>query len=474
MYEDIVELAKRRGFFWPSFSIYGGFAGFYDYGPLGVLLKDNIVRTWKESYMDDGTIFLDTPNVTPEPVFRASGHLARFSDLAAECTKCKNKFKFESVLAFNKIDIIPSSLEEAKKIASGNYLKCPVCGNRINDVYDFNLMYKVSGDYYLRPETAQGIFVNFKLLYNYNRSKLPMVVGQVGKGFRNEISPRQSLIRLREFNQCEIEVFLDPEKLEFKNLYDYKKIKIHPNTGEEVDTTVKDAFEKGLISSQAFAYFVLKTQTILESIGIDSNKLRFRQHDPDERAHYAADSWDAEGLIDNEWFEIVGIANRTNFDLNNHQASSGETMSTKIEGREIIPYVIEPSYGIDRILLTLLAQSLEKRDGKNVLKIPYGIAPYHIAVFPLMKKEELQKKAEYIYEEMKKQDKYIVYDEAGTIGKRYARHDEIGTPYCITVDYQTLEDNTVTVRSRDTTEQKRITIDELLDKDFISSYIYKK
>ena len=229
-----------------------------------------------------------------------------------------------------------------------------------------------------------------------------------------------------------------------------------------------------MISSQAFAYFVLKTQNILENIGIESSKLRFRQHDPDERAHYASDSWDAEGLIDNEWFEIVGIANRTDFDLNNHQSSSGETMTTKIEEREFIPYVIEPSYGIDRILLTLMAQSLETRDGKNVLKIPYPVAPYHFAVFPLMKKENLKEKAEYIYENMKKQDKYIVYDEAGTIGKRYARQDEIGTPYCITVDYQTLEDNTVTVRSRDTAEQKRIKIEELLDLDFINSYIYKK
>ena len=473
MYEDIVELAKRRGFFWPSFSIYGGFAGFYDYGPLGVLLKDNIVKIWKESYLEDGAILIDTPNVTPEPVFRASCHIARFSDLAAECDKCKTKFKLETLLSFNHVNTIPSNLEEAREVASITLLKCPICGNIVDNIYDFNLMYRVSGDYYLRPETAQGIFVNFKLLYNYNRGKLPMIVGQQGKGFRNEISPRQSLIRLKEFNQCEIEVFLDPGNMEFKSLYDYKKIRIRPNTGEELYITVKEAFQDGLISSQAFAYFVLKTQVILESIGIDSSKLRFRQHDPDERAHYAADSWDAEGLIDDEWFEIVGIANRTNFDLNNHQSSSGETMKVKIDSREEIPYVIEPSYGIDRILLTLLSQSLVKRDGKNVLKIPYEIAPYHIAVFPLMKKENLKARAEYIYTELKKFDKYIVYDEAGTIGKRYARHDEIGTPYCITVDYQTLEDDTVTVRSRDTTEQKRLEIKEILDSKFIKSYIYK-
>jgi glycyl-tRNA synthetase len=473
MYDETVELAKRRGFFWPSFSIYGGFAGLYDYGPLGVLLKDNVIREWKESYLNDGAIFIDTPNITPEPVFRASGHIARFSDIAAECEKCKSKFKLESVLSYNNITIVPSSIEEAKKIVSEHKLKCPVCGNIISNVYDFNLMFKVSGDYYLRPETAQGIFVNFKLLNNYNRGKLPVVVAQQGKGFRNEISPRQSLIRLREFNQCEVEVFLDPENLKFKELFEYKKIKIKPNTGNEFNISVKEAFEKGIISSQAFAYFVLKTQMILENIGIKNELLRFRQHNPDERAHYAADSWDAEALIDDEWFEIVGIANRTDYDLKNHQNSSGETMAVKADGREFIPNVIEPSYGIDRIILSLLAQSMEKRDDKNILKIPYKIAPYHFAIFPLMKKENLKEKAEYIYKELKKLDAYTMYDETGTIGKRYARHDEIGTPYCITVDYQTLEDNTVTVRSRDTTEQKRLKINEVLDPSLVASYIYK-
>jgi glycyl-tRNA synthetase len=475
MYEEIVELAKRRGFFWPSFYIYGGFSGFYDYGPLGVLLKDNIIRTWKESYLDDGAIFIDTPNITPEPVFKASGHLARFSDLAAECNHCKNKFKFETVLSFNKIKSIPSTLQDAKKIAMESTLKCPSCGNVIDRVYDFNLMYKVSGEFYLRPETAQGIFSNFKLLNNYNRGKLPMIVGQQGKGFRNEISPRQSLIRLREFNQCEIEVFLDPDDMQFRNLYEFKKIRIKPNTGEELDLSIKETFENGIISSQAFAYFVLKTQVILESIGIANEKLRFRQHDPDERAHYAADSWDAEGLIDDEWFEIVGIAARTDFDLKNHEESSGETMKIKIGERDIIPHVIEPSYGIDRILLTLLSQSFEKREGKNVLKIPYEIAPYHIAVFPLMKKDNLKEKAEYVYNKLKKLDKYVIYDETGTIGKRYARHDEIGTPFCITVDYQTLEDNTVTIRSRDTTKQERLNIDDIkIDPGFLNSCLNKK
>ncbi len=467
MYSDIIEIAKRRGFFWPSFSIYGGFSGFYDYGPLGTLLKDNIIKIWKESYLNDDTIFIDTPNLTPEPVFKASGHIARFADIAAECKKCNNKFKFETVLSYNNISKIPKNIDEAVELKNEFKLKCPVCNSIIDNVYNFNLMFKAeNNNLYLRPETAQGIFVNFKLIYNYNRGKLPLIIGQAGKGFRNEIAPRQSLIRLKEFNQCEIEAFFDPDNLYFKELYDYKKIKLRPNTGEEYNITVKDAMEKGIIGSNAFAYFVLKTQYILEYMGMDNEKLRFRQHEPDERAHYAADSWDAEALIDNDWFEIVGIANRTDFDLKNHDENSNEPMKIKINDNEIIPYVIEPSYGIDRIILALLVQSYYERDNKfKVLKLNYNIAPYHIAVFPLMRKGELKEKALQLYNEIKKIDRYIYYDESGSIGKRYARQDEIGTPYCITVDYQTIEDNTVTVRYRDTMKQKRVKMDDILLKN---------
>ncbi|MEM0139076.1 MAG: glycine--tRNA ligase [Ferroplasma sp.] len=463
MYEETVELAKRRGFFWTSYSIYGGFSGFYDYGPLGVMLKDNIIKMWKESYLKDGALFIDSPNITPEPVFRASGHLSRFSDLATECGNCHTKFKFESVLSFNKISTIPSNIKEAEEILKNNSIKCPLCGKIIDNVYDFNLMFKLSDDFYLRPETAQGIFVNFKLLYNYNRNKLPMAVGQQGKGFRNEISPRQSLIRLREFNQCEVEVFFDPEDMRFKELYEYSEILFKPNNADEVKISVKHAFENGIIGSEAFAYFILKTQVLLESIGIENSRLRFRQHMPDERAHYAADSWDAEALIDDEWFEIVGIANRTDFDLKNHESASKESMKIKAGDRQFIPHVIEPSYGIDRIILSLLSQSYYKRDEKMVLKLNYNIAPYHVAVFPLMKKGGLSEKASELFSLMSSIDPYILYDESGTIGKRYARQDEIGTPYCITVDYQTLEDGTVTVRERDSTDQKRKNINEILN-----------
>ena len=360
---------------------------------------------------------------------------------------------------------MPKNLDEANEISAKNNLKCPVCGNIIKKVYDFNLMFRAN-DMYLRPETAQGIFVNFKLLYNYNKNRLPMIVGQAGKGFRNEISPRQSLIRLKEFNQCEIESFFDPDSLEFGELYDYLPVKLLPNTGDVYKKTVKEAYESGIIPNQAMAYFVLKTQRLLNKIGIKNEMLRFRQHMPDERAHYAADSWDAEALIDDEWFEIVGIANRTNFDLTNHGNNSSESMTVKIGEKEVIPYVIEPSYGIDRIILSVMSQSFYKRDnGYNVLALNEYVAPFHMAVFPLLKKQKLQEKAKELFSNLFPKDKYIIYDDVGSIGKRYARQDEIGTPYCITIDFQTLDDNTVTVRFRDSMQQKRILISDLVSQE---------
>ncbi|AAT43699.1 glycyl-tRNA synthetase [Picrophilus oshimae DSM 9789] len=465
MYSDVVEIAKRRGFFWPSFSIYGGFSGLYDYGPLGVLLKDNIINKWKKAYLDEGAIFIDTPNITPGEVFDASGHLSRFSDIAAECDSCKSKFKIENVLAFNKIEIIPKSVDEALSISEKNNLKCPVCGNIIKKIYNYNLMFRLeNSNFYLRPETAQGIFVNFKLLSNYYRGKLPMAVAQLGKGFRNEISPRQSLIRLREFSQGEVEVFFDPENEYWKDLFDYDEITLKPNTGVEYKTSIKNAFENRIIDNIAMAYFILKTQKILNDIGFKNDNIRFRQHDPDERAHYASDSWDAEARIDDDWVEIVGIANRTNYDLKNHDAKSSERMSLKINNRDVIPNVIEPSYGIDRITLALMVQSYHKNEkGYNVLSFKPEMAPYHFAVLPLIKKENFIKKSMEIYNMIMSIDSYVYYDETGSIGKRYSRQDEIGTPFCITIDYETLENDSVTVRFRDTGNQERIDKKDLLD-----------
>ena len=466
VYEQVIELAKRRGFFWPSFSIYHGESGFYDYGPLGVILRDNIVKIWKEAYLSDDTIFIDSPVIVPTAVFRASGHLEKFSDLATECASCHNRQKLETVMKAAGFQELLTTINEAGKFLGEHIVKCVNCGKRITEAYDFKLMFRMpgqsgSGDLFLRPETAQGIFVNFKLLNNFYRNRLPMAVAQLGKGFRNEISPRQSLIRLKEFTQGEVEVFVDPEKKYWKEFHDDLEITLVPRTGMEIKMNIHAALEKHVMSSNAIAYFVHKTFEILSRIGVTPEKLRFRQQHTDELAHYSSDSWDAEAMLDGDWVEIVGIADRN--DLKNHQTASGESMSVRIDDRDVIPSVIEPSYGIDRMFLSVLMHSFTINEkGFKVLKLPRDIAPYHAAVFPHLNKDGLDTMAKEFFEQIRRIDPYVTYDQSGSIGKRYARQDEIGTPYCITFDHESLADKSVTVRDRDSAEQIRISVNDLL------------
>ena len=457
-FEEVLELAKRRGFFWPSFSIYGGISGFMDYGPLVTMLKDNVIRTWRENYLKLGAVTIDTPNITPEPVFRASGHIERFSDIAARCSKCGYKSKLESLLPADSG--IPKNIEEAKEIVEKYKITCPVCGSRITEVYDFNLMFRLnSGDVtnlYLRPETAQGIFVNFKLLLNQNRGRIPMITAQLGKGFRNEISPRQGLIRMREIFMGEIEAFLDPETNNFKISDDGSEISFLPNTLKPVRMTISRAVEDSMINGD-HAFFLSQTYNILRSCGIKPESIRFRQHRKDELSHYSSDCWDAEINMDGEWIETVGIADRGVYDLSRHQQFSGEKMTVKSGDREFIPRVIEPAYGIDRISFFILYDSYYRREnGFKVLKLAPDIAPYHAAFFPLQNKDGVNDLAWSVYEKIREIDPYVIYDDAGSIGKRYARQDEIGTPYCIVFDYESKDDGTVTIRERDSTKQIRI------------------
>ncbi len=466
----MVELAKRRGFFWPSFSIYGGESGLYDYGPLGVLLRDNIVNLWKASYMLEDALFIDTPVMVPHTVFNASGHIARFYDIGAECSSCHTKQKLESILRYNKIEAPVSDIASANEALETHVVKCPVCGARITEAKEFYQMFRLpaqgsSGDLYLRPETAQGIFVNFKLLNNVNRGRIPMVTAQYGKGFRNEISPRQALIRLREFSQGEVEVFVHPEKKYWKDLQTAtaKEITALTKDSREVHGKVADLYADGILGSNALSYFINKTNELLVSLGINPENIRFRQHHDDERAHYSRDSWDAEVLLGDEWVEIVGIADRD--DLKTHETSSGESMHVKVDDEEIIPSIIEPSYGIDRMVLAVMMKSFYVRaNGYKVLRLKPDVAPYHAAVLPLVNKDGLDTAAESFYAKLRTVDPYVAYDRSGSIGRRYARQDEIGTPLCITFDYDSLKDGTVTVRDRDTTKQIRMSSEEILKK----------
>ncbi|MHB8396717.1 MAG: glycine--tRNA ligase [Thermoplasmataceae archaeon] len=466
--QEIIEIAKRRGFFWQSSGIYGGVSGLYTYGPLGSILKRNIVSAWADSYISIGALLVDSPVIAQEDVFRASGHLERFTDLIYECSNCKFRQKFETLLEGTGKGV-PSSAEEAMKIVSSSGLKCGNCGSDKIAVTDFNLMFPVgtvrAGEsrLFLRPETAQGIFVDFQLLIRQNRDRLPLIVIQTGEGFRNEVAPRNAIIRLREFSMGEVEVFMDPESHPFTPDSSKEPVNLMDRDGKDMALPVSDALSRGIVADPAMAFFIQKTHRLLTGLGIDPGKLRFRQHRRDELAHYSSDCWDAEALMDDTWIEIVGISDRGTYDLTRHQSHSGKSMEVKIGDKTFIPKVLEPAHGIDRILMATLVHSRRVTDkGYVVMSLKKEIAPYKLAIFPLFKKDGLSEIAVDIFSRYSKIDPYCIYDESGSIGKRYARQDEAGTPYCVTVDYQTKDDHTVTIRERDSGKQKRILIDDLV------------
>ena len=538
---DLASVIKRRGFIWPSFEMYGGVAGMYDYGPLGCALKNNIIEMWRSIYKGrEGFVEIDSETVNPREVFKASGHLDNFADLITYCKKCQAPFRADHLVKefYDNPDVLtPKQLEEA---FVEHKIKCPDCGGDLGPVEEFNLMFRTNigpGNArvgYMRPETAQGIFVNYANLYRYNRDKLPMGVIQTGRSYRNEIAPRQGMIRLREFNQMEVELFVDPTDKDWARFPEIENetLTLIPNTTLELTTmTVKEAVEKGVIANRVLAYFVYTTKQLLLSLGVDEKKLRFREHEKDEMAHYAADCWDAEALLSYGWTEIVGIADRGCWDLSRHAQFSGEDLShfkkfdeprevevekiqpnskalgpiykgkakaiseaisamplsaivdgklkvtvdgeeielgseffqvikrtEKVTGERVIPHVIEPSHGLDRIFYTVLehAYDYDEKEDYVVMHMAPAVAPIKVGVFPLMEKDGLDEMAKRIYESVHTHRVEAYYDGSGTIGRRYARMDEVGTPWCITVDYDSLQDGTVTIRDRDSKEQKRI------------------
>jgi len=462
--DDIVELARRRGFIWQAFEIYGGAAGFYDYGPLGARLKRRLETKWREFYLREGFYEIETTTIAPREVFASSGHLASFTDPAVVCKRCSSVFRVDA------------------SVHRG--VRCPECGGELEPSGEFLLMFQTrigvtksdqdpqaqrKGEGYLRPETAQGMFVNFQRLLKFNRDKLPFGIMQIGKAYRNEISPRQSLIRLREFTMAEVEIFVAPAEKErhprFAEVAD-RSLKLVPQGGEVAEMTVDDAVRRGIIANQYLGYHLARVDQFLEEIGIPRTHVHFRQHLRDEMAHYATDCWDAEFLSEKySWMEIVGVADRGNYDLSAHAASLHLDLQVQTESGKVVPHVIEPSFGLDRIIYALLESALYEeeveRETRRVLRFTPAIAPVQVAVFPLLNREDLQRKAHEVFEQLRAASFFVEYDTSGSIGKRYRRQDEIGTPYCITIDYQTLEDETVTVRERDTMKQVRVPLSGL-------------
>jgi glycyl-tRNA synthetase len=480
--EKILQIAKKRGFVCASNEIYGGLSGFYDFGPIGFSLKRKLIEYWRDFFVrsEDNIFEIETSLIMPERVFEASGHLKGFVDPITQCKKCRDVFRADNLIEEKtKLFVEGLSSEELTKIIREKNIRCPKCGGELDDVKVFNLMFSMNvgalGDTkgYLRPETAQGMFVNFKNVLVATRAKLPFGIAQIGKSFRNEISPRQWLIRLREFTQAEIEFFINPEEKSFEKLREYENVKIRvlsreaQKTGKpEEEMTVREALEKGIIPSEYMAYFIAKEQLFYESLGIPKEAIRFRHMLPEETPHYSKGNVDMEILFDFGWKEVIGNAYRSDYDLKRHAEYSKTDLSYVLDnGRKIIPHVVEPSFGIERTIYAILLYSFveDKERGWDWFKFDPKVAPISIAVFPLLNKKEMIDKALEVFKLLKvKFD--AIFDKSGSIGKRYARSDEIGIPYAITIDHQTLEDNTVTIRDRNTTQQERAKIEELVEK----------
>lgn len=445
--DTIVALAKGRGFVYPGSEIYGGLANSWDYGPLGVELKNNIKRAWLKKFVQECpyNVGLDSAILMNPETWVASGHLGGFSDPLMDCKSCKTRHRadklIEDYVAENGLSDNPAAMsdEEMMQYIKDKGIACPNCGSHdFTDIRKFNLMFKTfqgvtedsTSTLYLRPETAQGIFVNFKNIARTTRKKIPFGVAQIGKSFRNEITPGNFIFRIREFEQMELEFFCKP--------------------GTDLEW---------------FEYWRAYCRKWLLDLGINEEHLRLRDHDKDELCFYSKATTDFEFLFPFGWGELWGVADRTDYDLTQHSEHSGQPMDyfDPETNEKYIPYVIEPSLGADRVLLAFLCDAYdeetdEKGDVRTVLHFHPALAPFKAAVLPLSKK--LSDKATEIYSELSK-DFMIDFDDAGSIGKRYRRQDEIGTPVCITYDFDSVEDKCVTVRDRDTMEQKRIPIAEL-------------
>ncbi len=486
MSEDagINEIVDRRMFYYPGFSIYNEMSGFYDYGPIGLRIRRNVESAWRNLFVERlGSLEIESTTILPEAVLRASGHVATFTDPIAECSKCGTAYRIDKLLEeFYEKQNDSASLNAVKKLTidemeegiGRNNILCQKCGGKLTKVERFNLMFKTNVGHkddvaYLRPETAQGVFLDFKDIFRAYGMKLPSAICQVGKAYRNEISPRQRLVRMREFTQMETELFFDPEQqqeqLNRMPLDEMLKTKVRfVPAGQEnaIELSLADLVKEKLIPNKFFGAMLHLEHRLLAHLGIPDDKYRFRQLEKEELPHYSKGNVDLELSTEYGFIEVAGNAYRGDYDLSAHAKSSNSDISVVNDGRKLTPHVIEASIGLDRLMLALLSNSVAN-DGRgwSWLKIPESIAPYKYAIFPLQKDEKLVGKALELHNRLHDLGITSYYSETGSIGKRYAKADEMGVPYCITVDFQSLEDGTATVRIRDTTKQERKGIGEI-------------
>jgi len=475
LHERIFELALKRSFFYPSNECYGATAGFYDYGPIGVQTKRKIENLWRRIFIkEEGYLEVESSIVTPEIVLKASNHVDSFTDPVAECEKCRTKVRADSYIADNVkgYEWDGKSLEDLDREIAKRGLKCPKCGGNFSKVQKFNLMFAtgIGGERapaYNRPETAQGIFTAFPRLFRNHGTQLPLAVAQVGRSFRNEISPRKGLVRMREFTQMELEYFFDPQKPNYHKFKEVAGYRMRFKINNEIKMLgAEEAIRNNIVPNEIFAYFLAKEWEFYKAVGIKEDAMWFRVLGADETPHYSKRNIDMEVQTSYGIIETIGNAYRTDFDLSQHAKYSGENFEVNIEGRKFIPHVFEVSMGVDRLFFCLLEHCFKEASGEKEWEwfdLPPAIAPYDAAVYPLMKRDGLDQKARELAAKLRKHLD-VFYSESGSIGRRYARADEIGVPYAITVDYDTLQDNTVTIRYRNDGKQERVGIDGLVEK----------
>ena len=468
----------------PTSEFYGTFAGFFDYGPLGAELKHSLEQAWWRRFVHERSdmVGIDGGIITNPKVWKASGHVDSFNDPLVECMKCHQRFRADHLVeGALKISVDGLPLEKVQELMQQHKIVCPNDKGELTQIKKFNLMFKTfvgateeeGSQVYLRPETAQLIFADFPRVALAARKPLPFGVAQIGKAFRNEIAPRNFVFRCREFSQMEIEFFLHPKKLDDCPSFDsIKSTKAQFLTQElqakgehekSAEMTFGDAYSKKIIGTKWHAYWLHECFRFFTDFGMKANNLRLRQHTKDELSHYSSETWDLEYHYPWGWKELMGVANRGTFDLSQHAKMSSKNMEIldSATQEKVLPVVIEPSFGLDRMLFTLLldayVEKADKEEKKVILSLHPRLAPIKAAIFPLVKKEGLAEKAREIHSQVQARVQGLVfYDEDGSIGRRYARVDEVGCPFAITIDFQTKEDSTVTLRERDSGAQKRV------------------
>jgi glycyl-tRNA synthetase len=472
-YDQIIQLALERGFYFPSCEIYSdAHAGFWEYGPTGVNLKNKFLELWRRELVKRDRMWeIDGSQIMSEKVFVASGHLASFADPIATCTKCKSIFRADKMIEEITSIVVPESADPAEfdKVIEEMKITCPKCKGNFENIKKFNMMFRVGigaegESAYLRPETCQSIFVDFPRLFKTMRGKLPIGIAQIGKSFRNEISPRQSLLRLREFYQAEIEVFCNPNKLDdLAKFSEVENTQIRIMVNDMIKSmTCREAVDSGVIPNRLVAYYLGLLVEFYQKTGIDVSRSRFRKLGEKEKAFYATVAFDFEVETSIGWLELVACNYRSDYDLKSHANTSKEKFEVMDDEIKVLPHVFEISMGIDRSLYTILEHRFreDKENERVVLSLEPYLAPIHVGVLSLVKKDGLAEKTEQVYFMLRK--KYDVFlDHSGAIGRRYRRLDEVGAPLAITIDHQTLQDNTVTIRDRDSMSQERILISEL-------------